>query len=95
MPPPPRPSADAGWRRRWRPRPTRPTPGPSETPESTTVAGPVRPDSAMSRTGLNWLDVKYWVMRLATWPRTTPATMATNMRSADVADSRAASGSPT
>ena len=30
---------------------------PEEMPDRTTVAGPVRPDSAMSLTGLNWLDV--------------------------------------
>ena len=35
-------------------------------PDSTTVAGPVLPESAMSLTGLNWLEVKYCVMRLAT-----------------------------
>ena len=67
---------------------------PEEMPESTTVAGPVRPDSAMSRTGLNWLDVKYWVMRLAAWPSTTPATTAANMRRPTF-DTDAPAGSPT
>ena len=34
----------------------------------------------MSLTGLNWLDVKYCVMRLAAWPSTTPTSTAANMR---------------
>ena len=55
---------------------------PALMPESTTVAGPVLPESAMSLTGLNWLDVKYWVMREAACPRTTPARTARNIRRA-------------
>jgi hypothetical protein len=53
---------------------------PDEVPESTVVAGPVSAASAMSRTGVVSVDVKYSVMRLATWARTRPTTTAPNMR---------------
>src|SRR5215831_580677 len=39
---------------------------PDEMPESTVVAGPVRADSAISRTGAVSVDVKYSVRRLTT-----------------------------
>ena len=68
---------------------------PLEMPDSTTVAGPVLPDSAMSLTGLNWLEVKYCVMRLATWPSTTPTMIARNMRRPTPRDRCDPSGSPT
>src|SRR5436305_3748996 len=53
---------------------------PDEMPDSTVVAGPVRADSAISRTGAVSVDVKYSVMRLATCASTRPATTAPNMR---------------
>src|SRR5436305_9329574 len=53
---------------------------PDEMPESTVVAGPVRADSAISLTGAVSVDVKYSVIRLATWARTRPTTTAPNMR---------------
>src|SRR5262245_23680100 len=54
---------------------------PELTPESTAVAGPpVAADSAVSCTGLVSVDVKYSVMRDATWASTRPATTAPNMR---------------
>ena len=53
---------------------------PMAVPASTTVAGPVRADSAISWTGLVCVDVKYSVMRLATWASTRPATTAPNIR---------------
>ncbi len=40
------------------------------------VAGPVRAASAISCTGAVSVEVKYSVMRLATWARTRPATTA-------------------
>jgi len=43
---------------------------------ATVVAGPVRADSAISRTGAVSVDVKYSVMRLATWPSPTPTATA-------------------
>src|SRR4029079_18781985 len=50
-------------------------------PESTAVAGPpVDADSAISRTGLVSVDVKYSVMRDAICASTKPATTAPNMR---------------
>ena len=49
-------------------------------PESTVVAGPVRAASAMSRTGVCSVEVKYSVRRLTTWARTRPMTTAPNMR---------------
>ncbi len=45
-------------------------------PASTVVAGPVRAASAMSCTGVVSVDVKYSVMRLATWASTRPDTTA-------------------
>ena len=45
-------------------------------PASTVVAGPVRAASAMSRTGDVSVEVKYSVMRLATWASTRPETTA-------------------
>src|SRR5262245_66406178 len=53
---------------------------PDEMPDSTVVAGPVRADSAISRTGAVSVDVKYSVMRLASWASTRPTTTAPNMR---------------
>ena len=41
-------------------------------PESTTVAGPVRDASAISRTGAVSVDVKYSVSRLSAWASTRP-----------------------
>src|SRR2546423_697978 len=51
---------------------------PEEMPDSTVVAGPVRAASAISRTGAVSVEVKYSVMRLATWPSTGPVTTAPN-----------------
>ena len=45
-------------------------------PDSTTVAGPVRVDSAISRTGPYSVPVKYSVSRLTTWASTRPMTTA-------------------
>src|SRR5215467_11687216 len=54
---------------------------PDATPASVAVAGPpVAADSAISRTGLVSVDVKYSVMRDATCASTNPATTAPNMR---------------
>ena len=53
---------------------------PDDRPLSTTVAGPVRADLAMSRTGLPSVEVKFWVILDTTNPSTTPTTMAPNMR---------------
>ena len=53
---------------------------PIAVPASTVVAGPVRAASAMSCTGRVWVEVKYSVMRLATWASTRPATTAPNIR---------------
>src|SRR5437764_10587050 len=53
---------------------------PDEMPESTVVAGPVRADSAISRTGDVSVEVKYSVMRLAAWPSTTPDSTAQKIR---------------
>ena len=41
-------------------------------PESTTVAGPVRVASAISRTGAVSVPVKYSVRRLSAWASTRP-----------------------
>ena len=41
-------------------------------PDSTTVAGPVRVDSAISRTGAVSVQVKYSVRRLSTCASTRP-----------------------
>ena len=41
-------------------------------PDRTTVAGPVRVDSAISRTGVVSVEVKYSVRRLSTWASTRP-----------------------
>ncbi len=49
---------------------------PEEMPERTVVAGPVRADSAISRTGAVSVEVKYSVSRLTTWARTRPMTTA-------------------
>ena len=49
-------------------------------PARTVVAGPVRAASAISRTGDVSVDVKYSVMRLATWARTRPVTTAQKIR---------------
>ena len=49
---------------------------PEEIPARTVVAGPVRAASAISRTAARSVDVKYSVMRLATWPRATPMSTA-------------------
>src|SRR3954464_2619390 len=53
---------------------------PEEMPDSTVVAGPVRAASAISRTGAVSVEVKYSVMRLATWASTRPVTTAPNIR---------------
>ncbi len=45
---------------------------PMAMPARTVVAGPVRADSAISRTGLRSVEVKCSVIRLATSIRTTP-----------------------
>ena len=45
-------------------------------PESTTVAGPVRDASAISRTGAVSVEVKYSVRRLRAWARMRPTTTA-------------------
>ena len=47
-------------------------------PESTVVAGPVRADSAISRTGARSVEVKYSVRWLTTWASTRPITTAPN-----------------
>ena len=47
-------------------------------PERTMVAGPVRADSAISRTGVRSVDVKYSVRRLSACARTRPTTTAPN-----------------
>ncbi len=49
---------------------------PSEMPARVRVAGPVRADSATSRTGLRSVDVKCSVITLATSIRTTPVSTA-------------------
>ena len=49
-------------------------------PDSTVVAGPVRAASAISRTGLVSVEVKYSVRRLTTWASTRPMTTAPNTR---------------
>ena len=49
-------------------------------PESTTVAGPVRDASAISRTGLVSVDVKYSVSRLNAWASTRPQMTAPKQR---------------
>ena len=48
-------------------------------PESTTVAGPVREASAISRTGERSVEVKYSVRRLSTCASTRPVTTAPNI----------------
>src|SRR4051812_14419976 len=53
---------------------------PDEIPESTVVAGPVRADSAISRTGAFSVDVKYSVSRLTICASTSPVTTAANTR---------------
>ena len=53
---------------------------PIEVPVSTVVAGPPPVAAAMSCTGRVSVDVKYSVMRLATWASTRPITTAPNMR---------------
>ena len=53
---------------------------PDAMPESTVVAGPVRAASAMSRTGVVSVDVKYSVSRLSAWASTRPMTTAPNTR---------------
>ena len=45
---------------------------PELTPANTTVAGPVRVASAISRTGAVSVEVKYSVSRLSTWASTSP-----------------------
>ena len=45
---------------------------PDDVPESTTVAGPVRVDSAISCTGPYSVPVKYSVSRLTSWASTRP-----------------------
>ena len=49
-------------------------------PVSTTVAGPVRVDLAMSCTGLVLVEVKYWVIFEAAKPSALPNTMAKKIR---------------
>src|SRR6478736_1219925 len=49
-------------------------------PDSTTVAGPVREASAISRTGLVSVEVKYSVRRLSAWARTRPTMTAPKQR---------------
>jgi len=49
-------------------------------PESTVVAGPVRAASAMSRTGVVSVDVKYSVRRLNACASTRPTTTAASTR---------------
>ena len=49
---------------------------PMEMPESTVVAGPVRADSAISRTGLRSVEVNCSVIWLATRESTTPVSTA-------------------
>src|SRR5581483_1563205 len=53
---------------------------PDEMPDSTVVAGPVRADSAISRTGDVSVDVKYSVSLLTTCASTSPTTTAANTR---------------
>ena len=53
---------------------------PAEVPESTTVAGPVRADSAISWTGAWCVAVKYSVSRLTAWASTRPITTAPKQR---------------
>ena len=53
---------------------------PEEVPESTTVAGPVRADSAISCTGPYSVAVKYSVRRLTAWASTRPITTAPKQR---------------
>jgi hypothetical protein len=53
---------------------------PDEMPDRIVVAGPVRVASAISRTGAVSVEVKYSVIRLATWARTRPTTTAPNIR---------------
>ncbi len=53
---------------------------PEAVPDSTVVAGPVRADSAISRTGPYSVAVKYSVRRLTTWARTRPMTTAPKHR---------------
>ena len=56
----------ARWPRRWRGWPTPSTRGRWRCPASTVVAGPVRADSAISRTGRRSVEVKCSVIWLAT-----------------------------
>ena len=49
---------------------------PMEKPDSTVVAGPVRADSAISRTGDRSVEVNCSVIWLATRARTTPVSTA-------------------
>ena len=51
---------------------------PMAMPASTVVAGPVRADSAISRTGLRSVEVKCSVIWLATRARMTPVRTAQN-----------------
>ena len=53
---------------------------PDDVPASTTVAGPVSDDSAISCTGAYSVPVKYSVSRLTTWARTRPTSTAAKHR---------------
>ena len=53
---------------------------PDDVPASTVVAGPPAVASAISCTGAVSVDVKYSVIRLTTWARTSPTTTAPNIR---------------
>src|SRR5579883_757913 len=53
---------------------------PELTPDRTVVAGPVRAASAISLTGDLSVEVKYSVIKLSSWPSTTPANTAQKTR---------------